>query len=150
MPDRPLLLFPTPKIADRSRRSSFPGHVHRPDYARQTQRLSPIFTRLQTAFNERRAEIQQTAAGADPEQMLVIETIGNVENFANAVKRIEGLEWMGEIAADEISPDEDFYDESNQDRQLSGRLYLFMSDQQALDEMLSLWRRYQQDQNMKF
>ena len=150
MPDRPLLLFPTPEIADRSRRPSFPGHVHKPNYDRQKQRLSPIFTRLQTAFNERRAEIQQTAAGADPEQMLVIETIGNVENFANAVKRIEGLEWMGEIATDEMLPDEDFYDENNQDRQLSGRLYLVMSDQQALNEMLSLWRQYQQDQNMEF
>ena len=150
MPDRPLLLFPTPEVADRSRRPSFPGHVHKPNYDRQKQRLSPIFARLQTAFNERRAEIQQTAAGADPEQMLVIETIGNVENFANAVKRIEGLEWMGEIATDEMAPDEDFYDESNQDRQLIGRLYLVMSDQQALNEMLSLWRQYQQDQNMEF
>lgn len=150
MPERPLLLFPTPEIADRSRRRGFPGHVHRPTHDRQGQRLSPIFARLQTAFNERRAEVQQTAAGADPEQMLVIETIGNVENFANAVKRIEGFEWMGEIETDEIDPDEDFYDKKNGDKLLNGRLYLVMSDQQALDDMLSLWRRYQADRHMEF
>lgn len=150
MPERPLLLFPTPETADRSRRRGFPGHVHRPTRDRQGQRLSPIFARLQTAFNERRAEVQQTAAGADPEQTLVIETIGNVENFANAVKRIKGLEWMGEIETDGIEPDEDFYDEHNTDKRLGGCLYLVMSDQQALDEMLSLWQRYQNDQHMEF
>lgn len=150
MPGHPLLLFPTPEVADRSKRHGSLGHVHRPTHDRQGQRLSPIFERLQAAFSERRVELQQTAAGSTPEQMLVIETIGHVENFANAVKRIEGLEWMGEIETDEIEPDEDFYDEKNRDKPLSGRLYLVMSDQQALDEMLSLWRRYQNDQHMRF
>lgn len=150
MPDRPLLLFPTPETADRSKGRGFPGRVHRPTHGRQGQRLSPIFTQLQTAFNARRIELQQTTAGVDPEQVLVIETIGNVENFANAVKRIEGLEWMGEIATEEIAPDEDFYDTKDETKELNGRLYLVMTNQRALDEMLSLWQRYQTDQNMTF
>ena len=132
MPDRPLLLFPTPETADRSKGRGFPGRVHRPTHGRQGQRLSPIFTQLQTAFNTRRVELQQTTAGADPEQVLVIETIGNVENFANAVKRIEGLEWMGEVAIEEIAPDEDFYDAEDNTKELSGRLYLVMTNQRAL------------------
>ena len=86
MPDLPLLLFPTPETADRSKRPGFPSRVHRPSHGRQGQRLSPIFTQLQAEFNARRVELQQTAAGADPEQVLVIETIGGIENFANAVK----------------------------------------------------------------
>ena len=150
MPDRPLLLFPTPETADRTKGRGFPGKVHRPTHNRQGQRLSPIFTQLQTAFNARRVELQQTTAGVDPEQVLVIETIGNVENFANAVKRIEGLEWMGEIETEEIAPDTDFYDEKDEIKELNGRLYLVMTNQRALDEMLSLWQRYQNDQNMKF
>lgn len=150
MPDRPLLLFPTPEIADRSKGHGFPSRVHRPSHSRQEQRLSPIFAQLQTEFNARRVELQQTAAGADPEQVLVIETIGSIENFANAVKRIDGLEWMGEIETDEIAPDEDFYDESNAAKELSGRLYLVMTNQRALDEMLSLWQRYQNDHDMEF
>ncbi len=150
MPDRPLLLFPTPETADRSKGHRFPARVHRPSHGRQGQRLSPIFTKLQAEFNARRVELQQTAAGADPEQVLVIETVGSIENFANAIKRIDGLEWMGEIETDEIAPDEDFYDKGDAAKELSGRLYLVMTNQRALDEMLSLWQRYQNDRDMGF
>ena len=146
----PLLLFPTPETAGRTKRRGFPGRVHKPSHSRQGQRLSPMFRQLQTEFDARRTELQQTAAGVDPEQVLVIETIGSIENFANAVRRIEGLEWMGEVETDEITPDEDFYDKGNETRELSGRLYLVMTNQRALHEMLSLWHRYQDDQNMIF
>jgi hypothetical protein len=150
MPERPLLLFPTPEIADRSKGHGFPNFIHRPSHNRQGQRLSPKFDQLQNEFNARRVELQNTAAGADPEQVLVIETVGNIENFANAVKLIPGLNWMGEIETDEIEPDVDFYDENDDTKELSGRLYLVMSNQQALNQMLSLWRRYQSNSNMIF
>jgi len=150
MPDRPLLLLPQPEVAEREKLPPAPSRIHRPTHSRQGQRLSPIFTRLQTEFATRRAELQQTAAGADPEQVLVIETIGNVEDFANAVRRVDGFEWMGEVETDEIAPDEDFYDEQNADRPLSGRLYLVMTNQRALDELVSLWQGYQADPDMQF
>ena len=150
MAGRPLLLFPTPETADRTKGHGFQSRVHQPSHGRQGQRLSPMFTQLRTEFDARRVELQQTAAGADPEQVLVLETVGGVENFANAVKRIAGLEWMAELETDEIAPDEDFYDEQNADKELSGRLYLVMTNQRALDEMLSLWQRYQADPNMAF
>lgn len=150
MPERPLLLFPTPQPADRTKQKPRFGRVHKPNVTRQGQRLSPMFNQLQAAFEARRVEIQQNTAGIDPEQVLVIETIGSVDNFANAVKRIEGLEWMGELESDEIAPDQDFYDENNPEKELNGRLYLVMTNQRALDEMLSLWRRYQADPNMQF
>lgn len=150
MPERPLLLFPTPQPADRTKQPAQFGWVHKPNATRQGQRLSPMFNRLQEAFDARRVEIQQNTAGIDPEQVLVIETIGSVDKFANAVKRIEGLEWMGEIETDEIAPDEDFYDEANPQKDLNGRLYLVMSNQRALDEMLSLWQRYDADPDMQF
>ena len=150
MPERPLLLFPTPQSADRTKQTPQFGRVHKPNVTRQGQRLSPMFNQLQAAFETRRVEIQQNTAGIDPEQVLVIETIGNVDNFANAVKRIEGLEWMGELEIDEITPDQDFYDEKNPEKNLNGRLYLVMTNQRALDEMLSLWRRYQTDSDMQF
>ncbi len=150
MPERPLLLFPEPQPADRTKKPPQFGRIHKPNVARQGQRLSPLFNQLQEAFDARRVEIQQNTAGVDPEQVLVIEIIGSVENFANAVKRINGLEWMGELESDEIVPDQDFYDERNPEKNLNGRLYLVMTNQRALDEMLSLWRRYQADPNMQF
>lgn len=151
MPKRPLLLFPKPQQADRTKNQSHQhGRIHKPDITRQGQRLSPMFKELQTAFEIRRVEIQQNATGIDPEQALVIETIGSVEDFANAVKRIQGFEWMGELEIDNIAPDQDFYDEEHPEKELDGRLYLVMTNQQALDEMLSLWQRYQANPNMQF
>lgn len=150
MPERPLLLFSTPRLADRTKQKPSFGRIHKPDVTRQGQRLSPMFKQLQTAFETRRVEVQQNTAGIDPEQVLVIETIGSVDNFANAVKRIEGLEWMGELESDEIASDQDFYDEKNPEKELNGRLYLVMTNQRALDEMLALWRRYQADSDMQF
>ena len=150
MPEHPLIVFPKPEAASRSNLPSGGGGFRRPSHDRQGQRLTPLFNQLQDAFNARRVEVQQAITGADPEQVLVIETLGAVENFANAIKRIEGLEWLGEIELEEIEPDEDFYDESNPEKSLSGRLYVVMSNQRALEEMLSLWRRYQQDSTMRF
>lgn len=150
MSERPLLIFPTPQSADRTKLKNLFGRTFKPDLVRQGQRLLPMFNQLQTAFETRSVEIQQYATGSDPEQVLVIETIGNVNDFANAVKHIKGLEWMGELDVDEIQLDPVFYDENNPEDKLSGRLYLVMTNQRALNEMLSLWRRYQANPNMQF
>ena len=154
MADLPLLFFPSPDSADRTTRKMNPGKPFKPSVSRQWERLSPVFQRLQESFNERCAELQRTPVGIDPEQALVIEIIGSVENFANAVKRVQGLEWMGEIEIDDIAPDEDFYNVDKKGERkttaLKGRLYLVMSNRTALDEMLNLWKRYQANPTMIF
>ena len=152
MPERPLLLFPMPESADRSNLGGGGGRPHLPTHHRQGERLAPKFTQLQEAVRSRNVEIQQAMTGIDPEQVLVMETIRSVEDFANAVKRIDGFEWMGEFEIDEIGPDQDFFDEKHPEKGLTGRLYMIMTNQRALDEMLSMWRRYtdQDDQKLKF
>lgn len=151
MPRRPLLIFPSPQLADRTKRNGRQfGLVHKPNVIKQGARLSPLFAELQNAFDDRRVEIKQNAIGTDPEKVLVIEVVGGVENFSNAVKRINGLEWMGEFECGDIEPDEDFYDEKDPEKKLTGHLYLVMTNHQAIKEMLSLWRRYQDDPGMKF
>ncbi|MDK9706375.1 MAG: S8 family peptidase [Desulforhopalus sp.] len=152
MPERPLLLFPTPEVTSKSNLGGGGGRSHLPTHFRQGERLAPKFTQLQEAVRARNIEIQQAVTGIDPEQVLVMETIGSVEDFANAVKRIDGFEWMGEFEIDEIGPDQDFFDEKHPEKELSGRLYMVMTNQRALDEMLSMWRRYtdQEDPKQKF
>ena len=145
MAELPFLFFPSPEVASKTPGSGFGGNLKRPTAARQGQRLNPIFQQLQDSFNARSAELQQTPTGIDPEQVLVLETVGNVEDFAKAVKKVEGLEWMVEFALDGILPDEDFQDKKDPDKELSGRLYLIMSNQTALTQMLSLWQRYTQN-----
>ena len=150
MPERPLILFPTPAPASRSTLGGGGGRVRRPSPQRQFERLSPRFEELQKVFAAGKVEIQQTASSKYYEQVLVMEIIGSVENFFSAVKDLKGFEWMGEIEVDEIAPDEDFYDESKPERKLSGRLYLVMTNQKALEQMLSLWQRYNENHDMKF
>lgn len=149
MPERPLLLFPTPTTADRSKLQPGVARISKPTAVRQWDKFSPTFRQLQEAFAAQRVAIQHDPMGIEPEQVLVIETIGSVQDFANAVKRIEGFEWMGEMAGDAATPDEDFFDEDKPEKELSSQLYMIMSNQKALEEMLSLWKRYKKDPGKK-
>ncbi|MDR1164529.1 MAG: hypothetical protein LBO66_01405 [Deltaproteobacteria bacterium] len=87
MEERPLLLFPTPASASRSTRSGGFPHIQKPSAACQWARLSPRFEQLLKAFKGQRAQLYPNAMGTEPEQVLVIETIGSINDFANAVKK---------------------------------------------------------------
>jgi len=105
MADRPILIFPNPTEASRIIKQSPFGspNYHFPSIDRQKDRLTPQFQRMLEAF------VTDTEAGIEPEYVLVMETIGKIEDFARAVRAIHGLEWLAEIDTDEIEPDEDFY-----------------------------------------
>ena len=146
MPERPLILFPTPEQAERiKRRVPIRPPVY-PSIARQYDRLNPYFSVLRQAFQQKAIAIQNSPVGLNPEFALVFEVVGSVENFYTAVKRVEGMEWMFEAFTDEIEPDNDFYniDDSGQRKEsnLSGRVYCVMSNQEAMNQLLSLWDRY--------
>lgn len=150
MPDHPLLLFSTPTKADRDAGHGGGTPVHRPSLDRQRQRIGPKLATLNQAFDARRLMLQQSAPTENPELVLVIETIGSVANFANAVRRVPGLEWLVEGDEEGIPPDEDFFDEKSPDKKLSGQLFMLATNRQALDELLSLWNRYQTDPTADF
>jgi hypothetical protein len=44
-----------------------------------------------------------------PEEVFVLETVDTVERFIRAVERLPGMEWLGEIEAEDIPPDDDFF-----------------------------------------
>ena len=75
-----------------------------------------------------------------PEQVLVIETVGSIRGFVRAVKKIDGLEWLAEYELDDLPPAHGFEDRSKPDMQLKGQLFLVMTDQQALDQLQSLFK----------
>ncbi len=146
----PLLIFPEPQTLDRIKRSMPQRSIHFPTPERQAERLSPLFQILKDSFEARRAEIQQSPEGVDPDQVIVFETIGTVDNFITAVKNTAGLEWLGEIEIDDINPTDDFFDEDNAEKPLSGRLFLTMSNQRAMEQLLSLWTQYLRNPQMQF
>lgn len=150
MPDLPLIFFPEPSLAERFKHPFPKSHPHIPTTLRQFQRVSPKLNALQQAFNERRVEVLQGAAGVDPEQVIVIETIDSIDKFINAVSKIEGFEWMGEIEVDDIKPDNDFYNKEKPNQDLEGRLYLVMTNQTAIQQLLTLWERIGRGDELDF
>jgi len=154
MPERPLLVLPPPLELDkRSKRTGGRGRRGLPTRDRQAERLGPRFSVLQHAFDARLARLRTESAGLVPEEVIVLETVGTVENFVNAVRRIDGLEWLGEVELDDIPPDDDFFvpdaeGSPRADRTLRGRLYLVFSNQQALEQLLSLWNSWKSGQRL--
>lgn len=150
MAEYPLLIFPDPAHADRAKGHGGPGTIRLPTAQRQAERLAPQFQRLQQAMDRQRLTLQHNTLGLQPEQVLVLETIGPIQNFINAVGKVEGLEWLGEFELDDISPDHGFEDEKDLQKQLSGQLFLVMTDQRALQELQSLFSGWQQNHDAKF
>ncbi len=97
MAQRPLLIFPTPGDASRSNLNGGGQKFSQPSAANQNARLNPKLQELRDALEAQRLVLQQNAAGVDPEYVLVFETVGSIEDFANAIRKIEGFEWLGEL-----------------------------------------------------
>lgn len=154
MPDRPLILFPTPERADRESKPRVYVNTNWPPVDRQFNRLQPAFNVLRTAFEQKAVTIQQSPIGINPDFALVFEIIGTVDSFYTAVQHVEGLEWIFEKESEPFAADEDFYyiDRHGQksDESLSGKLYCVMSNQKAMLQLLSLWNRYQNGEENVF
>lgn len=105
MPGNPLLIFPSPSTTVRETKDISFGapSYHFPDFHNQKDRLTPQFESMLQSF------IADTADGLEPENVLVIETLGKIEDFQRAVRVIPGLEWLAEIDEESIKPDSDFY-----------------------------------------
>ena len=147
MNEYPILLFPSPFPAQRSKMPRGGGSPHVPDVNSNADRLGPKFIALQNALDGQRIHIRQDAEGANPEEVLVLETAGRIDDFIQAVTQVDGLEWL--LDEDILSrPDEDFYAIDSHggrvERDLSSRLYLISTNSQALNEFVSLYHQFVQ------
>ena len=154
MPERPLLVLPKPgrPVERAKRRGGIPPNISRPTRQRQGERLAPRFEALQQAIDAHRTRFQMDAQAIVPEDVVVLETVGAVERFVQAVERIPGMEWLAGVEDADIPPDDDFFArnqaEEPTDRPLSGRLFMVFTNKTALDQMLSLWRSWQAGQSL--
>lgn len=154
MSERPIILFPQPELASRTTNQVPPKKIFKPNISRQFERLQPAFRVLQDAYNKKNILIQQSTAGVNPEFALVFEVVGSVENFFTAVKHVQGLEWMFDASIENLLADDDFYyidgDGNREQKDLSGKLYCIMSNQEAMVQLLSLWERYSRGEKNVF
>jgi hypothetical protein len=113
-----------------------------PEKTRQVGRIGPKFDALRAAFEAQRVEVAQDLAGLAPEQVLVIEIAGTVENFRTAAMKA-GLEWLGEFDEDSVSAPLEFQEPGvDVVEPVAGRLFLTMASEQAMTELERLWNIY--------
>lgn len=139
----PLLVFPHPRAVSPQPARGFPrNQPHFPGHSRQKRRLRPQLEVLQQDFACYKASMSDTALGIEPETTLVIEIVGTVDKFAQAIEKAN-LEWLGEWDREAIEPDEDFYDEDasgmRRRTSLKGQLFLSMANESGLRSLLKLW-----------
>jgi hypothetical protein len=142
--ERPILVLPAAvKGGPLVPRRAVGGGPRNPKKARQIERLSPRFSLLETALEEKRLALQAGAAGVSPEQVLVFETNGPIAEFLEAVQATPGLSSVLEESLADLDPDGDFHhlekDKTPSDKKVSARVYLVMTNQGALGQLLSLW-----------
>lgn len=142
MAERPIILFPEPQLADRDKRKMPIPQVNKPSFGKQYNRLQPAFAVLKEAFEKKNIQIQNVPIGMNPEYALVFEVVGTVDSFYTAVKNSEGLEWLFDKESFDIEPDEDFYYAEDENKKISGKVYCVMSNQEAMEQMLSCWKRF--------
>ena len=77
MPERPLILFAEPALAEKEAKNGRSGSFFKPTYQRQVARLSPKFELLQNALDQGNVRMTERATAIEPEYTLVFETAGN-------------------------------------------------------------------------
>ena len=92
------------------------------------------------------AALHSDPSGVAPEHVLVIEVNGSVREFHETVAQTRGLEWLADEDLRDLEPDEDFHDPGALARSMAARLYLVLSNQEALSQLLSLYRLWSRGQ----
>lgn len=102
------------------------------------QRFGPRFRRLAEVLNRDPAGLELTGdpSALAPERLLVFEVRGSIQNFASAIRKVDGLELIDE---EELVAD---------DQDKSPVAYLLVPDATALGQVLSLWQRWSKGQDL--
>lgn len=148
MPERPLLNLPVP-IAIEPRVGPKGGpRIIKPSRSRQGERLGPRFERLMRVAGNPQAiaELRNDPASIAPERAIVFEVAGSLEDFYTQAHAL-GLDYLGDFEQD-IHPSADFRDTKSATKVVAGRIYLAMPDVRALQELVRLWRLYQEQPRM--
>jgi Subtilase family len=141
MAEKPLLLLASPVNVPKPAGRGFGPKIHTPDRSSQGRRLDPQFTVLDRAFQSKSVVLADNPGSEPPELILVIETIGAVQNFFRAVSLIPELKWQFEWD-DELDPDSEFYNADSPGKKLNAFAYLMLCNQQAMSQLESLWKRW--------
>lgn len=157
MPDEylPLLVFPEKRILQPEKGNGFPpGKQNLPGHGAQVDRIGRQIKHLEEDFARYQASLTGALAGLEPEMVLVIEIVGRLDDFRQAVEAA-GLEWLGETEIDDLEAEDDSFHERDAAGQpavkpLSGRMFLAMSNMAGLQEILALWKQWKANRSLPY
>lgn len=147
---RSALALPPPQRSERSAGRSGFERIAGPAPGRQGERLTPQFRALQDAFEAQRARLDTEAWDQDPELIVVFDIVGSASDFTSALAEIDGLEFLAE-QSHEVEGDDEFYKLSSGERRapaVADTLYLVMSNEAAVEELIRCFELWQQDQSV--
>lgn len=124
--------------------------IHTPLPSEQRERLEAQLTALAKVNYNHSGELRASATGVTPEQVLVFEIVGSVEDFFKSVRKIDGMEWLAEWTEEDAQPDEFFFDNTDAGKALPRRLFFVTANQRAMDQLLGLWHSWQKAPTAKF
>lgn len=151
MPELPALPLGSPDSGRRTTRATPRPTLRGPGPESQLGRLGPSFARLSAAFEAGRLQATEQPE-AEPEQVLVLEVAGELSDFARAIGRVPGLEFLAEAAQDRVDSGDEFVavDREGRTHRYDRQLYLVASDRRAWEEILSLWGIFQRGEQMPY
>lgn len=148
---KPLLTFPIPVNAEKSKGHGFPSDMFIPNKDKQISRNETKISELERVLSNKTASLQLVAGNIIPEMILVLETAGEIKDFFKAVKKTPGMEFLAEYET-EFDADDNFYnkkDGKRLDSSIDARFYLTMTNQRALHELQKYWKDYKNNKKFK-
>lgn len=153
MAKRPLLILPTPEPIAPPKGHGRGGGLRLPTKGSQMEAFGPVFKRLRNVLGRvgGAIEVRGDPSSLAPDRVIVFEIAGTIVDFFKAVTRIDGLEFMAEYEA-EFAADENFAvkdtrkgreGQDRTDKAVASRFYLAMPDVHALNQLVSLWDRWE-------
>ncbi|MDV9171975.1 S8 family peptidase [Streptomyces sp. W16] len=142
----PLLAFPEHGKAQRQKlNGGTQSNVRFPGAAAQKARLGGAWRALHEMLDKQNASIEAELSGVDPELVLVLEIIGDVDDFYKAVSKIKGFEYLAEVDKSDIDGEGNFVDLDKPGAHFDGTLFMLASNQEGLKDVLKLWNGYKSD-----
>ncbi|MEU0646496.1 S8 family peptidase [Streptomyces umbrinus] len=142
----PLLIFPERRKTGRQKlNGGGESNIRFPGADSQKKRLGGAWQALHDMLEGQKASIETGLSGVDPELVLVLEIIGDVNDFYKAVSKIQGFEYLAESDKTDIDGAGNFVDLDAPSARFDGTLFMLASNQDGLNDVLKLWDMYKSD-----
>ncbi|MCB0517304.1 MAG: S8 family peptidase [Lewinellaceae bacterium] len=145
MANLPHLLFPKPTTSTRGTLSGRGGGGYSTNGQQQAVRIEQRLTALEQAWQRKEAALADGMIGQIPEMVLVMEIAGTMDDFFSAIRKTEGMEFLGEYDGElELDDEFEFYNAESElvTQPIPKRVFLSLANQAALAELRSLWQTH--------